>query len=99
MTPVFFEASCDLHDFGYWKGGDEARRAECDQKFYEKIMWDIYMLYDVRREFENSKRKSRKILYYFWKIKNFFEKYFHKILAKIFYIAVRIGGKKYFNYK
>ena len=20
IRPVFFEASCDLHDFGYWKG-------------------------------------------------------------------------------
>lgn len=38
---MFFEASCDLHDFGYWKGGDEARRAECDRKFYEKILEDI----------------------------------------------------------
>lgn len=76
LTPVFFEASCDLHDFGYWKGWDEERRAECDRKFYEKILEDI----------ENFS-------------KNFFEKNFYKILAKIFYIAVRLGGKKYFNYK
>ena len=30
---------------------------------------------------------------------NFFKKFFHQILAKLFYLAFRIGGKKYFNYK
>ena len=29
----FFEASCDKHDVGYGKGGDEVRRFECDWKF------------------------------------------------------------------
>lgn len=41
IRPVFFEASCDLHDFGYWKGWDEERRKECDTKFYEAIIADI----------------------------------------------------------
>lgn len=41
LRPVFFDASCDLHDFGYWKGGNEERRKECDRKFYEKILEDI----------------------------------------------------------
>ena len=75
IRPVFFEASCDLHDFGYWKGWDEVRRLECDTKFYEKIIEDI----------ENFSKNS-------------FQKIFYKILAKLFYLAVRIGGKKYFNY-
>lgn len=41
IRPVFFEASCDLHDFGYWKGWDEAKRLECDKKFLQKILEDI----------------------------------------------------------
>lgn len=39
---VFFEASCKKHDQGYKKGGDEARRIECDVKFYAMMMKDIY---------------------------------------------------------
>lgn len=35
------EASCDIHDFTYWQGGDEARRAECDMGFFIAIMKDI----------------------------------------------------------
>jgi hypothetical protein len=39
---AFFEASCKKHDEGYLKGGDEARRIECDIKFYAMMMKDIY---------------------------------------------------------
>ena len=41
IAPVFMTASCYLHDFGYWKGGDEERRKECDNKFFEAIINDI----------------------------------------------------------
>lgn len=30
----FFEASCNKHDEGYVKGGDELYRFECDWKFW-----------------------------------------------------------------
>ena len=99
IRPVFFEASCDLHDFGYWKGGDEARRKECDEKFLQKILEDIETKY-LRIWNENGYLfyRSNPIRYRFEQIKNFFERIFYTILAKLFYLAVRIGGKKYFNY-
>lgn len=82
LTPVFFEASCDLHDFGYWKGGDETRRAECDRKFYEAMLRDIEKV----RSAESGFFKKFFISFYF-------------VLASLYYFAVRLGGKKYFNYK
>jgi hypothetical protein len=36
----FFEASCNKHDEGYRKGGNEARRAHCDLKFLEAMKKD-----------------------------------------------------------
>ena len=36
----FHEASCDKHDEGYSKGGDEARRKVCDKKFLEAMLRD-----------------------------------------------------------
>ncbi len=36
----FFEASCDKHDEGYEEGGDEARRLECDRKFWQAMKRD-----------------------------------------------------------
>lgn len=81
LTPVFFEASCDLHDFGYWKGWNEARRLECDQKFYEAMLQDIEKV----RSAESGFFKKFFISFYF-------------VLASLYYFAVRIGGKKYFNY-
>lgn len=86
IRPVLFEASCDLHDFGYWKGWDESRRAEYDTKFYEKIIEDIEIFYTPPTSGD-------------WNdLEIFIRKYFYKILAKLFYLAVRIGGKQYFNY-
>ena len=37
----FFEASCNKHDDGYEKGGDEIRRFECDWKFLQAMRRDI----------------------------------------------------------
>lgn len=36
----FFLASCNKHDEGYAKGGNEARRRHCDRKFYEAMKED-----------------------------------------------------------
>ena len=36
----FFEASCNKHDIGYTKGGNEARRKVCDDKFLEAMLRD-----------------------------------------------------------
>lgn len=41
---IFFEASCDKHDHGYWRGGDEKIRAECDLKFFYAMMRDCERL-------------------------------------------------------
>lgn len=111
LTPVFFEASCDLHDFGYWKGWNEARRLECDQKFYEKILEDLdfyFWEYSTLSWYKVEQKSRLRHFARFWNslrsnsqnhfVARRFLKMYYKILAKIFYIAVRIGGKKYFNY-
>lgn len=36
----FFEASCNKHDEGYIKGGDEKRRAHCDYRFLMAMLND-----------------------------------------------------------
>ena len=36
----FFEASCDKHDLGYSKGGDEVWRFVCDWKFLRAMLRD-----------------------------------------------------------
>jgi hypothetical protein len=41
---VFFNASCNHHDYGYWKGGTEADRKTCDDKFYSEMVKDCKVL-------------------------------------------------------
>lgn len=41
----FDEAIPDYHDFGYWIGGDENRRKECDENFWVAMGHDIYARY------------------------------------------------------
>ena len=41
---AFFEASCNHHDYGYYKGGTEADRKRCDDKFYEAMKRDCSTL-------------------------------------------------------
>jgi hypothetical protein len=43
MFDWFHEASCDKHDEGYLKGGDETRRMYCDWRFL------VAMLHDAKR--------------------------------------------------
>lgn len=41
FSGFFFKASCEKHDFGYWKGGSEDRRKECDKKFLAAMISDV----------------------------------------------------------
>ena len=36
-----FNASCNQHDFYYWRGGTESDRLEADKAFYEAMLVDI----------------------------------------------------------
>lgn len=45
----FFEASCNKHDEGYQKGGDEIRRFECDWKFFQAMRRDTLRKRGVAR--------------------------------------------------
>lgn len=37
---IFFKASCDKHDIGYFQGGSEEDRLECDIKFLQAMLND-----------------------------------------------------------
>lgn len=37
---IFFDASCNHHDYGYWCGGTEEDRLNCDSKFYAAMVND-----------------------------------------------------------
>lgn len=36
-----FHASCNQHDFYYWRGGDETDRKEADETFYKFMKKDV----------------------------------------------------------
>ena len=72
---AFFKSSCNKHDKGYYKGGTEIDRMNCDANFLR------YMLIDCQR------------------IKNKFKRWYFKRWAFVYFKAVRVLGKKYFNYK
>lgn len=44
-----FKASCDHHDFGYWRGGDETDRKIADARFFGAMVTDAAMLSWYRR--------------------------------------------------
>jgi len=69
-----FEASCNKHDEGYNKGGDSAKRFECDGKFFIMMIKDTFQV----------EGKLKRTYYQIW--------------ALIYFLAVRLCGKKYFNY-
>jgi|TARA_Y100000310_G_scaffold328330_1_gene396308 hypothetical protein len=77
----FYESSCNKHDKGYEKGGNELDRFECDAKFL------VFMIKDTFRI-------THKI-----NIIQFFVRVYYQFWAFIYFIGVRIGGKRYFNYK
>ena len=41
---IFFEASCDQHDYGYYVGGTEKDRKTRDLKFYQAMKKDCSTL-------------------------------------------------------
>lgn len=45
----FFEASCNKHDEGYERGGDEVRRFECDWKFWQAMRRDTLRFKGIKR--------------------------------------------------
>ena len=68
-----FHASCNQHDFYYWRGGDESDRKEADDTYYDKMKEDVAEASAIKRPF-------------------------YGCMAWIYYKAVRIVGKKFFNY-
>lgn len=69
----FFKADCDHHDYGYYRGGTEEDRKNCDKLFLQE------MLADVRRASWLTRLRLTPWCY-------------------TYYAAVRLFGKKYFNY-
>lgn len=69
-----FEASCNQHDVGYNKGGNEAKRFECDGKFFIMMVKDTFL------------------------VENYLKRIYYQSWAFVYFISVRIFGKKYFNY-
>ena len=69
-----FHASCNHHDFFYWRGGKEEDRKKADLAFYKYMTLDIV----------NEDSRFKRMYYSAW--------------AYTYYKAVRIFGKKYFNY-
>ena len=73
-VPSFiFKASCNQHDFYYWRGREESDRLKADESFYRNMKIDI----------QDEK----------W-----YSKPFHHVWAYTYFKAVRIFGKKAFNY-
>ena len=70
----FFKASCNHHDFYYWRGGTEADRKHADSMFFLAMR-------------EDADRGN-----------NIFAVTGNKLAAIFYYLAVRIGGRKYFSF-
>ena len=49
VPDFMFTASCDHHDFNYWRGGNEAAREKADREFYEAMKRDVRRLSWYRR--------------------------------------------------
>lgn len=77
LIPVpnfLFKASCNQHDFYYWRGGDESDREAADDAFYK------YMCIDIE---DNAKGLVEKLWYHAWAllyylaVRQFGDKYFY----------------------
>ena len=85
-----FKASCNPHDFYYWRGCTEEQRKISDDKFFELMREDIKEIeFSIKekwhqRYLENIKISALKSHYHIW--------------AFSYYKFVRVGGKKYFYY-
>ena len=68
-----FHASCNQHDFYYWRGGNKHDRGTADKLFYKFMREDC-----------NTQAWYKIPLAH--------------AVALTYFVAVRIAGKKYFNY-
>ena len=69
---IFFKASCNHHDYGYYKGGTERDRLTCDTKFYNEMKRDCKCL-----PFYQKLRYVPWCLIYFKSVRIFGKKYFN----------------------
>ena len=69
---IFFKASCDHHDYGYWKGGTETDRKRCDIKFYNAMVIDCTSL-----PWYNYLRYRPWCWVYYHSVREFGKKYFY----------------------
>lgn len=67
-----FEASCDQHDFYYWRGGAEGDREKADKKFYAFMKKDVKRANIVLRPFYYVTA-----WWYYRAVVEFGKKYFH----------------------
>jgi hypothetical protein len=69
-----FKASCDQHDFYYWRGGDQELRKKVDGEFLQAMLhdsknyfhkwWAYLYYYGVRFGTVLDKFKKKKFWYY-----------------------------------
>lgn len=77
---VFFRASCEKHDRGYIKGGDELDRWYCDVRFLNAMRYDVKRYY--RRRFFPRLYFLAWCYLYFWAVRLFGRQHFNTIKNK-----------------
>lgn len=82
-----FTASCNRHDFSYWLGGESFERKRADEGFLRAMIYDAYWM--IRKNLY-----GRPVL----KRRPWWRRYWLKGAAYRYHWAVRLGGKKSFNY-
>ena len=78
VTPphaVFFKASCDHHDFNYFRGMTKTDRKKADDQFFDAMKIDV-----------NDRIKG------WWQRRRYFT------WCRLYYLAVRCVGWKFFNW-
>ena len=69
---IFFNASCNHHDYGYWLGGTEEDRLKCDKKLYDALLLDCSLL--PRKKYLLYRLWSK---LYYYAVRAFGSKYFN----------------------
>lgn len=83
-----FKASCNQHDFYYWRGGTEEDRLKADKAFYEA------MLVDVSNAEWYNKVQYKAIAYIYYKaVRRFGAKYFNLGKMKTIGDLAKLSGK------
>lgn len=67
-----FKASCDHHDFEYWRGGTEEDRRAADWGFYRAMLDDVAQAPWWRRPFARMRAWT-----YYKAVRSFARSYFH----------------------